>query len=381
MNLFFLAGEKSGDLLGSKLLRELKGQGEFWGVGGEKMRSQGLTPILYTESFEVMGIADTLLSLPRQIKQFFQIRDAILQRNPDGCILIDYPGFNLKLAKSLRKKGYRGKIIQYVCPTVWAWGKDRIQKMVNTLDLLLTIYPFETSYFKETPLSVKYVGSPILESVGAHLYNQKWQQSIGIKPSGPIIALFPGSRKGEISLNLPLQIEAAEILHQKFQDVQFAISMAHDEMLPFVQQLIQQSSLKLNTHIFLIPKSFSYELMRDCQSAIVKSGSVTLEMALHQKPSVIIYELSLINQFFAKYVLKLDLKHYCIVNILADKTVFPEFIGKDVTAEKIAEALERLHIDGQERWSCQKGCQSILKILNQGEASKQAANEILKVLK
>ena len=163
IDLFIFAGESSGDLLGSRLLSALYKHNpnlNIVGVGGPKMRAAGMECIMQTEAFEVMGFIDVFLALPSLIKKFYKVAKAILCSNPKAVLFIDYPGFNLALASYLRKKGYRNQLIHYVAPSVWAWGKKRIPKMAQTLDLLLTIFPFEATYFAHTPLAVHYVGHP-----------------------------------------------------------------------------------------------------------------------------------------------------------------------------------------------------------------------------
>ncbi len=286
--IFIFAGEKSGDLLGSHLLKALKErlpQYEIEGVGGPEMRDEGFDCILHSEEFEIMGFSDILRSLPKFRRQFRHIRNHILETKPDGVIFIDYPGFNLRMAKALRKHHFKGKLIQYISPTVWAWGKNRATQMAENLDLLMTIYPFEKACFEGTSLNVKYVGNPIKEIVGKYNYDEDWARLFGIKETENLVAIFPGSRKGEIQLNLPYQLKAAEMLKKEKPDTRFAISCAHDKIMPVMQNILNDNSLKLNRDIFLLPKGYSYELMRDSRSAIAKSGTVTLELALHQCPT------------------------------------------------------------------------------------------------
>ena len=183
MRLFIFAGEVSGDSHGASLVKALKEKKPnivITGVAGPKLRKEGITGPLVMENFEVMGFTDVILSLPRLIKQFYVTRNYILKENPDAVILIDYPGFNLRMAKALREKKYQGKIIQYISPSVWAWGSHRIIQMEKTLDLLMTIYPFEGAFFSHTSLKVNYVGSPVKEQLSHYKYNDHWQDLLNI---------------------------------------------------------------------------------------------------------------------------------------------------------------------------------------------------------
>ena len=167
-DIFIFAGEQSGDLHGAELLYALKQKEpnlQIMGVGGPKMRSQGIYSIEKMESFQVMGLSDVIKALPKLVFLFKNIRNTILKNNPKAVIFIDYPDFNMRMAKSLRKNGYTGKLIHYICPSVWAWRKGRIKDLAETLDLLLTIFPFEPQYFEKTPLKVEYVGNSLVKNI------------------------------------------------------------------------------------------------------------------------------------------------------------------------------------------------------------------------
>lgn len=383
-SLFIFAGEKSGDLLGSHLLSALAQKLPHYslqGVGGPEMRALDFECVMRTEEFEIMGFSEVFRSLPKLKRQFQFIRNHILQEKPEGVVLIDYPGFNLKMANSLRKHGYSGKLIQYISPTVWAWGKQRTEQMEKTLDLLLTIYPFEADCFKDSSLSVKYVGNPIKEIVNKHSYDEDWAKLFGIKDPENIIALFPGSRKGEIQLNLPYQLKAAELLKKEDPALRFVVSCAHEKIMPVMHKIMQENLLKLNHDLFLLPKSYSYELMRDCRSAVAKSGTVTLELALHKCPTVVMYKLTLLNRLIAQYFMKLKLPHYCIVNILEGKTVFPELIAKGLSSQAIFNHLKPLNENTEERRVCIENCQKLPDILLENHASENASHAVSEILK
>lgn len=373
MRFFLFAGEPSGDLHGSHLLEKLQKQlprAEFFGVGGPKMRSLGLEGPLKMEDFAVMGFTDVLLNLPRLIRQFNQISKTILDKKPSAVILIDYPDFNLRLAKRLRKRGYLGKIIHYISPTVWAWRKGRIHSMAKTLNLLLTIYPFEADCYKECALPVKYVGNPLVEYLSQYSYDENWKEKCGIPADQPIVALFPGSREHEISRNLPLQLQALDLLLKDGVDRAIAVSC---------KDSAQVNGLA-NRKVYLVPHEFTYELMRDSHVAVAKSGTVTLELALHHRPTVVIYEVSGLNYFIARYIMRLNLPFYCMVNILLGKELFPECIGKSVSPQMIFEQLAKLGTEGIDRTKCLEGCQELFNILQRTNASDKAAENIVGAL-
>lgn len=384
--LFLFAGEHSGDLHGSNLLKSLKENltdYSYVGVGGPLMRCQGLDCLLPMEEFQVMGFTDVFCSFPKLWRHFYTICHDIIQKQPLGVILIDYPGFNLRLARALRKRGYQGKIIQYISPTVWAWGKGRIKQMADTLDLLLTIYPFETACFAQTTLHVQYAGNPLQELIQKYAYDEDWLKNSGLahlNHSDPLIAIFPGSRLAEITRNLPKQLQAVEMLQKQSPQTKFALSCGHESLLPAILECLSKSSLKISKDIFIVPKKYSYELMRASRAAIAKSGTVTLELALHSCPTVVVYELSWLNRFIAQHIIRVNLPHYCIVNILAQKEVFPELIAAGFSAENLYLQLKNLSETGTMRECCLQECKNVKLLLKEYHASQKSAQAIAELL-
>lgn len=381
--IFLIAGEQSGDVHGSHLVRSLKQQNPhfiFEGVAGGFMRAAGVHAVVQSEELEVMGFTDVFCSLGKLVKLFYTIRNAILQKQPDAVILIDYPGFNLRMAKSLRKKGFKGKIIQYISPSVWAWGKKRIPQMAKNLDLLLSIYPFEQELYANSSLPVEFIGNPLQQYILEHPYVDDWQQHIHLPKSTRLIAIFPGSRKGEIERNLPLLLQAASIYKKDYPDAIFGISCAHPAVIEQLKGITEPLSVKLGEDLFFVPKSFTYELMRDCRTAIAKSGTVTLELAFHQRPTLVMYQTSFINRFIAEYVLRLSLPYFCIVNILSDKEVFPELIEEKPTIDNIITNLNQIDNEGPFRDSCIEACKQLNEKFGNTLASTKAAEAICRLL-
>ncbi len=295
-------------------------------------------------------------------------------------VLIDYPGFNLRLAASLRKQGYKGKLIHYVCPTVWAWGKHRIPQMEKTLDSLLTIFPFEAKSFDGSKLDVKYVGHPLLEILNEHIYHEDFRKEMQIPETAEILGVFPGSRQGEVMRNFPRQLEAAKVLKEQVPDMFIGVSVASEELRKPIERIIHEQGLILGKDVAMIPQHMRYDLMKSCRAAIATSGTITLELGLHGVPSVIVYVLASLNYFLARYVFRLILKHYCIVNIICDKTVFPELIHHNFSADGAAFHLRQLWADDAARKECLEGCRELQEQLHQLDGSKQAANAVLELL-
>ncbi len=361
-NIFIFAGETSGDLYSAMLLMELKQKlpdVHFWGVGGPSSKDL-IERVLPMEKFQVMGLSDVLKALPRLVTSFYTLKKQILSKNPEMCIFIDQPSFSIKLAKKLREAGYKGKIVQYVAPTVWAWKKERADEMAKYFDLLLTLFDFEPKYFAHTKLKTVFVGHPIVELIA----NDN-SQSLVFDSERPVLALFPGSRPAEIRRNLPKQLEAAILYRKKHPTVQIAVS---GSQLP--EDLAPQG-------VALVPFNARYELMKKCHLAIAKSGTVTLELALHEVPTVVTYELSRLNYLMARFVMKVDkMPYFSIVNILAGKEVFIERIKGTFTAKDIAESLENIRYK-----ECVEECQKLKEhVVGSIMPTKIASQEICKLL-
>lgn len=382
--LFVFAGETSGDLHGEKVISYLKKLDPSLtvdGVAGPKMRNLGIKGPYKMEEFQVMGFTDVLKNLPDLYTKFHKVLNYILKENHDGCLLIDYPGFNLRLAKALREKGYKGKIIHFICPSVWAWGKKRVDVMAKHLNRLLTIYPFEAKYFEHTTLDVTYIGNPLVETIEAFQPKSSFREQTNLPLNKPLIALFPGSRLGEIERNLEVQLKALEQVKASLPDYKIALSVVSPKLQKAITDQIQKSSLKLNSDIFLVPSCFNYELMQEARMALAKSGTITLELALFKKPTVVVYGLSKLNKFIAKYLLRLKLPHYCIVNILKGNTVFPEHISEGFDPDSIAKRVLDMELNLDKRSSCIAGCEEVRQILGQHQAGLEAAQAIYEEIK
>ena len=287
---FLLAGELSGDLYGSQLIHSIKQtvpNTHFEGVGGPNMRKLGFHTIIKMESLEMMGFGEVIAALPRLYLYIKKIIAHIIQTKPNTVVFIDFPDFNMYIAKKLRAKGYKGTLIHFICPSVWAWRSNRIKQLSKTLDLLLCIFPFEKKYFSNTSLSVEYVGNPLYQ----HIAEWKKTHQISLKDSN-YISIFPGSRLGEVKRNLPVQLATASLLIKKHPYLTFAVSVAKENLHSLIKKEISKHSPNLKENIHLFPSHQTYHLMAHSQLALATSGTVTLELALFNVPSVMIYILS-----------------------------------------------------------------------------------------
>lgn len=324
IDVFVIAGEPSGDLHGANLissLLKLNPTLKIAAVAGPHMRKMPIEATFAMENLCVMGFIDVLFAIPKILRQFFAIRKAILQKQPKAVIFIDYPGFNLRLQHSLRKKGYKGKLIHYIAPSVWAWGKKRIPLMAKNLDLLLTFFPFEKDCFTATSLRVEHVGHPLITSI---LPTQAKRTQT--------IAIFPGSRTSEITRNLPIQLAVAKELQKEDPTLIIAISVSHHDKKSLIQSIAGDVQLAPDP----------YFLMQTARLALATSGTVTLELALFETPTVVNFVIRPLDLFLAQKIFKINLPFYCIVNIVAGAEIFPEFFGPNCTQENILRAAKNL---------------------------------------
>lgn len=316
-------GETSGDQIGAELISSLHQRAphaQFYAVGGPDIRTFSFVETIFDqENLEVMG-TDVVFALPRLIRYFLKLRSFLLEKHPDVIVCIDYPGWHLRLARSLRKHGYQGKIIQYVCPTIWAYKKSRLQFMEKYFDEVLCIFPFETACFKGSSLKATYVGNPCIQRLELA---EKRKNLLGI---------FPGSRLSEIKKNLPLQLAAAKKIVRKKPKLKLAISYSSPESKQAIDEIISLTKIKAS----LFPKLSKASQL---QGALATSGTVNLELALHRVPTVVSYQINRLQYLFVRYWLQLKMKFFCMVNIIMKKMLFPEFYGYDLTPDKISKEM------------------------------------------
>lgn len=354
---FVSAGEMSGDTLGGNLISTLKKhhpEMAFWGVGGPNMRQAGLSPLFHMEDFQVSGFWEILCCFPRLFMQYRTLYKRILRENPKAVICIDFPDFHFLLIKKLRKKGYTGKIIHYVCPSIWAWRPQRKAFLERYLDTLLLILPFEQQLFTTSNIQAIYVGHPLIEKVESYQYQASWKESLALEES-PCIAAFPGSRYSDVQRNVRVHIRA--FLASSFATThQLWISAATTRIEKLIMQILHEEGCQQGR---VIPAQYGYELMRTCDCALSKCGTIVLEGALHGTPTVVTCRLGAFDLFLTKYVFKIFLPAYSLPNIIMGSIIYPEFIGgvHEFSHRDVAEALNMLaspeHVQ-QQRQGCEQ---------------------------
>jgi lipid-A-disaccharide synthase len=373
-NILIIAGEASGDAYGANIIEKLRKENKdikITAVSGPKMRALNVKSIMKVEELSVMGFYDVIISFRKIFILWKRLRDHILKTKYCGVIFIDFPDFNLRLARSLKKLSFKGKLIHYVCPSIWAWRKNRKKFMEKNLDHLLTIFPFEQFLFKKSSLKIDYVGNPTLELIKSYKYKNDFIDKFKIDSSKKTISIFPGSRLSEIKDNLPYQIKALTILGKKSK-FNLCISIANRQVKKAIEKICT------NVNIRFIDSNYSYDLMQNSYLAIATSGTVTLELAIHKTPSVVSYKIGLFNYFLSKYIFNIRLKFYSLANIVANRNIFPEFYSINPNVEDISNKLLSYINDENLYKNCLDNCYSLEKELRSHKETKSIAKIILK---
>jgi len=366
MRYYIIAGEASGDLHGSNLIKELKKLDQHATIrcwGGDLMQAAGGELVKHYRELAFMGFVEVVMNLRTIFRNLAFCKEDILKYKPDTLVLIDYPGFNLRIAEWAKKQGL--KVIFYISPQVWAWKENRVKKMKQCIDKMLVILPFEKDYYHSRwNWEVEYVGHPLVEVVD----RSKLAPSEGLPElSGnmPVIALLPGSRKQEIIKKLPVMLEVSKY----FPNYRFVVAKApgqHDEFY--------QSMLAPYANVSAVANQ-TYPLLKKSVAALVTSGTATLETALFGVPEVVCYKGSRISYEIAKRII--SIKYISLVNLIMDKLVVTELIQEEMNTENLRRELSLLLNDSNKKAQVQRDYADLKKLLSQGgNASANAAAHI-----
>ena len=371
MQYYIIAGEASGDLHGSNLVKELQFLDKnaiFRCWGGDKMEAAGATLVMHYKDLAFMGFIEVVMNLRTIFKNLDYCKNDILAHRPDVLILIDYPGFNLRIAKWAKQQGI--KVIYYISPQVWAWKESRVKGIKKCVDKMLVILPFEKEFYKKWNYEVEYVGHPLVQVIEEFKANQLNNLTANqlIEPSlenKNIIALLPGSRKQEILIKLPIMLQVAS----KFTDYHFVVAKA-----PGLDENFYNELLAPYKNVSSVVNK-TYELLSQSKAALVTSGTATLETALFNVPEVICYKGSSVSYQIAKRLIKI--KYICLVNLIMDKEIVKELIQDELTVENIKTELNKILVDVNTLQQLQKDYTDLKTLLSKGgNASANAAKSI-----
>jgi lipid-A-disaccharide synthase len=374
MKYYLIAGEASGDLHGSNLMRELKladPEAEFRYFGGDLMQNESGTLVKHYREMAFMGIVNVVLNLKTIERNLKFCQKDLLEFQPDVVILIDYPGFNLRFAGFAKRHGFR--VFYYISPKVWAWKEYRIKRIKAFVDELFTILPFETDYFKKHDIKVNYVGNPLMDSVAAFRKNALSKEEFTDQNNlddRPIVALLSGSRKQEIKNTLPIMRKAAAC-YPEFQFVVAGVST------------VEKKTYEKILGGFPIPVVYNqtYDLLNNAHSALVASGTATLETALFGVPQTVLYRVEggRVVQFIMKNFF-LKVKWASLPNLILNKEALKEFIQVDLTFKNVRDELHRLLYEQDYRDKITADYNRLMEILGEPGTSKRAAKKMVETL-
>lgn len=366
MKYFIIAGERSGDLHGSNLITAIKQadkEAVIQGWGGDYMEAAGANILMHYRDLAFMGFFEVLQNLSKILGFFKLCKKQIEEFQPDAIILIDYAGFNMRIAKWAKPKGF--KLFYYISPKVWAWNQKRALKLKKTIDKLFVIFPFEVDFFKKYDYEVEFVGNPLFDAIAAFQPNPDFlsQNKLG---NSKIIALLPGSRKQEVEKMLEIMVATKK----QFPDYQFVIAGVGNLSKEFYERF-------LSTDVHLVFDQ-AYDLLSHAEAAMVTSGTATLETALFGVPQVVCYKMGLITYSIASMVIKVPF--ISLVNLIAQKEVVTELLQADLTQDNIVKEIKKVLGNSEKRKQQIVDYQRIREILGSTGASTKTGQRIVEIL-
>ena len=369
LRIALVAGEASGDILGSGLMRAIKSRhpdAEFIGVGGPLMEAQGMTSYFPMERLSVMGLVEVLGRLKELLARRKLLIQTLIDEKPDVFIGIDAPDFTLNIELKLRQAGI--KTVHYVSPSVWAWRQKRVLKIREGCDLMLTLLPFEARFYEEQGVPVRFVGHPLADTIALQADQVAARAELGFG-EGPVVALMPGSRGGEVGRLGALFFDAAERLMTARPDIRFVLPCASPQRREQIEQLLQGRELPLT-----LLDGQSHVALAACNAVLIASGTATLEALLYKRPMVVAYRLAPLTYWILKRMVKSP--YVSLPNLLAQRMLVPELLQDAATAEALAQTLLPLLDNGDAQTA---GFDAIHRTLRR-DASNQAAEAVLNLI-
>lgn len=367
--LLVVAGEASGDLHGARLVSELRrlvpGLVTF-GLGGDELEAAGLEPVAHSSEVAVVGITEVLRLLPRIKQVFAALLREVDRRRPDAAVLIDFPDFNLRLAKELEKRGLR--VVYYISPQVWAWRKGRVRTIAKLVDRMLVLFPFEVDFYRRHDVDVVHVGHPLVDEVPQ--LPQAWDRG---EPDGPFrVALLPGSRLSEVEALLPTMLQAVSRLAA---ELPIAVSLIRAPTVPreLLEEQIELSGLPVR-----IVDGDRFAAIADSHLALCASGTATLEVGLLGTPMIVLYRLGFWTYSLARALVRLP--SISLVNLVLGRAAVPELLQGHANPERIAAEAERVLLEDDVRAEMRRALAGLRDRLGEGGASGRAAREVAEVL-
>lgn len=342
MNFLLSAGEASGDTYGAQLieaLRQLAPAASFFGMGGEKMRGAGCELKVHAKDVAVVGLVEVLTHLPAIRRRFKDLVAEAERRRPDAAVLIDFPDFNLRLARELHRLDI--PVFYFVSPQVWAWRTGRVKQIRKYVRKMIVIFPFEQEFYAQHGVEAVYVGHPLAFAAAPHISHADFAAQHGLDMAKQWIALLPGSRRKEVRLNLPAMLGAAELLQAQGGDYEFVLPVASTLEKAWIRQQLAGAAVPIKL------SSDARATMMLARASVVASGTATVEAALSGTPFVVVYRLAPLTWFLGRRLVRLDT--FAMANLIGGKRIVPELIQKDFTAEAVVRELSAILPDGPTR--------------------------------
>ncbi len=374
--LLIVAGERSGDLYGARLarcLQEKTGAVALFGCGGREMRAAGVETVVDTNEVTMVGITEVIPGLPRLIRAFRRLLRQTELRRARAAILIDFPDFNLRLAKKLKRRGI--PVVYFVSPQVWAWRKGRVRVLRKTVRKMICIFPFEESIYSRGGVDVDYVGHPLVDTVVASHGREEWFARLQLDPNAATVALLPGSRQREVLHNLPPMLEAASRLALS-RKIQFLLPVARTLQVPWMERVVSSAN-RTGVRVRLVGDG-GYDVVKHSDVAVVASGTATVETCLLGRPMVVVYRVSPLTWRVGKLLVRVPF--YAMVNLIAGRSVVPELIQKDFTGPRLAAEVETLLDNRKVRERMIRELGEVRTALGRPGAIERAAEVILRTL-
>jgi lipid-A-disaccharide synthase len=411
MNFLLSAGEASGDTYGAQLMEslgELAPGSTFFGMGGEKMRASGADLLVHAHEVAVVGLAEVITHLPAIRRRFKHLVTEAARRKPDAAILVDFPDFNLRLARDLHRLGI--PIFYFVSPQIWAWRTGRVNQIKKYVRKMIVIFPFEQEFYARHGVEVSYVGHPLAYEPPPQISREEFAAQHGLDPLKQWIALLPGSRRKEVRLNLPVMAEAAQLLRKQSAEFEFLLPVASTLSQDWLRGQLDAQGLDLGfiktRNVAIHGRSFvelkhgnpkragirrSHQInltdnaratLMHAHAAVVASGTATVEAALSGTPFIVVYRLSPLTWLLGRRLVKLDT--FAMPNLIAGKKIVPELIQRDFTSTNVFRELSAIIPDGPARRQMQSDLTMVQQRLHDSQdaasPSQRAAREILAAL-
>lgn len=375
--IMIVTGEASGDLHGANLIKavtELSADTKFFGVGGQKMAAAGCDILIPGEDLAVMGLVEVIGHFPMIWRSFQQLKGELFgDRRPDALVLIDFPEFNLRLARQARKAGI--PVLYYVSPQVWAWRRGRVRKIAELVDSLAAIFPFEPVLYDGLDIRVKYVGHPLLDEFAASGERVDLRQDLQIPAEKKIVGLFPGSRRNELRYMLETLVESAQLIHDSQPDVHFLVPIADTLSKAEIQAKFPGG---LPVSFVEAVDSTIYDVAGSCEAVLTVSGTVTLQVALTGTPMAILYKCSPLSYEIGKRLVRVD--HFGLPNIVAGERVVPEYLQEMASPRDLADEVLHFLNDVGYVETMKEGLSSIREKLGEPGCSTRVAEMLLDML-